>query len=387
MARTRVPEISWPRVHAFRLRRHHLSQPAGRGDLATVAADVCGVQAQILSAGRLALRARTRGLRTSDLDRALFEDRTLVAGWCMRGTRHILPSKDFAVFIRGCDHIARRWTAWFVRNRIPAEPIERIIESMARAMDRPRTRGELIDLVSEDLGIPKRAKRMSRGWGNVSHAEGLEVGRRLISFSGFVGFASIRGVACCAHGDGKEATFVRPDAWIPGWRDLPVEVAQKELARRYLHGYGPAIWGAFGLTAARGLWKALGDEIADVRVDGARAWVLREDLPALRTAKIASLVVRLLPYFDSYLLGHKDKSHLIDARHYGRVYRPAGWIAQAVLVDGRIAGTWSREARRTEVEVRVEPFGTVPRGIKEGIAAEAEDLGRFLDTPAHVAYV
>src|SRR3990172_3240677 len=194
MARTPgAVDISWPRVHAFRLRRHHLSRPAGRGDMATVAGDVCGVQAQILSAGRLALRARTRGLRASDVDRALSEDRTLVAAWCMRGTRHLLPSKDFAVFSRGCHHIARRWTSWFVRHKLSADRIERIIESMARAMERPHTRGELLDLVSEDLGIRKRAKRMSRGWGNVAHTEGLEVGNRVLSMSGLLGFACIRG--------------------------------------------------------------------------------------------------------------------------------------------------------------------------------------------------
>ena len=385
-------EVSWPRVHAFRLRRHHLSRPANRRDLATVAGDVCGVQAQILSAGRLALRARTRGLRPDDVERALVRDRTLVAAWCMRGTRHFLPSKEFAVFSRGCHHIAGRWTSWFVRHKWPVDRIESIVESMARAMGRPRTRGEVLDLVSEDLGLRKQAKRMSRGWGNVAHTEGLEVGRRVLSMSGMMGFASIRGLACCGPGDGNETTFVRPDAWIPGFRDVPIPVAERGLVRRYLRGYGPStpedfsVWAAFPLRGARAIWTEIGEELAEVRVGGSRAWVLREDLPALRTATIAGPVVRLLPYFDSYLLGHKDRSHLIDAKHYRRVFRPAAWIAPAVLVDGRVAGTWSQTPRRGTVEVRVEAFARHGRGIKEGIEAEAEDLARFLERPVRVAY-
>lgn len=393
MVRTRgAVEISWPRVRAFRLRRHNLSKPGIRGDLATIVGDMCGAQAQILSAAGLALRARTRGLRPSDIHRALVEDRTLVAAWCMRGTRHFLPSEDFAIFSRGCHHIAGRWTSWFVRHRLPLEKIEQIVESMARAMDRPRTRAEVLALVTEDLGIRKRAKRMSRGWGNVAHTEGLELGNRVLSMLGMMGFACIRGIACCGHGDGKEMTFVRPDAWIPGWRDVPISVAERELVRRYLRGFGPAtpedfsIWAAFPLRGARAIWTEMAGELAEVSVDGWRAWVLRKDMPALRTARIDGPVVRLLPYFDSYLLGHRDKSHLIDAKHYRRVYRPAAWIAPAVLVDGRVAGTWNHEKGRGGIEVRIEAFGNVPRGVKEGIAAEAEDLGRFLEAPAHVTY-
>ncbi len=310
----------------------------------------------------------------------------------MRGTRHFLPSADFAIFSRGCHHIAGRWTSWFVRNKWPVDRIESIVESMSRAMERPRTRGEVLDLVSEDLGLRKRAKRMSRGWGNVAHTEGLEVGRRVLSMTGMMGFASIRGLACCGPGDGNETTFVRPDAWIPGFRDVPIPVAERELLRRYLRGYGPSIpedfsiWAAFPLRGARAIWTEMGGELAEVHVGGSRAWVLREDLPALRTAKIDGPVVRLLPYFDTYLLGHKDRSHLIDAKYRGRVYRPAAWIAPAVLVDGRIVGTWNHEKRREETEVRIEAFGKLSRAVKEGIAAEAEDLGRFLEAPAHVTY-
>lgn len=394
MARTRAAtEVSWPEVHAFRLRRHHLDRPAGRGQLLTVASDMCGAQAQILSAGRLSFRARTRNLRPSDVDCALFEDRTLVAAWCMRGTRHFLASKDFAIFSGGCHaHIGRRWTSWFVRNQWPMETVERIAQSIARAMDRPRTRNEILGLVREDLGLRTIRKKMSRGWGSVGHTEGLVVGKRVLSMRGMIGYACNRGLACCGPGDGNETTFVRPDAWIPGWRDLPIQEAERELVRRYLRGYGPStpedlqIWSAFPLRGARSIWAGLGDELAEVTVDGWRAWILRDDLAALRAAKLDGPVVRLLPYFDSYLLGHRKRDHLIGAKHSARIYRPAGWIAPAVLVDGRIAGTWNHEKRKERLEITIEPFGKFSREIKEGIAADAEDLGRFLEAAAHVTY-
>jgi hypothetical protein len=57
-----------------------------------------------------------------------------------------------------------------------------------------------------------------------------------------------------------------------------------------------------------------------------------------------------------------------------------------VLVDGRIAGMWNYEKVRIGIEVRVEPFGRLSREFKEGIAAEAEDPGRFLGAPAHAMF-
>jgi len=393
MRRQDAPEVPWPRVHAFRLRRHRLAPRAGRGDLAEVAGDACGVQAQILSAARLALRARTRGLRPTDVDRALLRNRTLVGVWCMRDTRHLVPSRDFAVFSRGVHHIVRRWTSWFDRHRLPPEAIEPIVDSIVRALDRPRTRDEVLELVSADLGIPKRAKRMSRGWGNVAHTEGLAVRGHVLPMSGMMGYACIRGLACCVANDGQDATFVRPDAWIPDWRDLTIPEAEREFVRRYLRSYGPAtpedfaFWaGGFPLRSARAIWAGMGDGLSEVRLDGRPAWVLREDLPALRAAKVDGPVVRLLPYFDTYLLGHRDRAHLVDAAHYRRVYRPAAWIAPVVLVDGRCAGVWSHKKARDRIDVRVEPFSRMSRAVREGIAAEADDVGRFLGGAVNVQY-
>src|SRR6266571_9172414 len=68
-----VPEVSPAQVAAFRLSRHHLVKRAPAGDLARVAGDMAGVQAQLMSAAQISLWARTRGLRPEDIERALWE--------------------------------------------------------------------------------------------------------------------------------------------------------------------------------------------------------------------------------------------------------------------------------------------------------------------------
>ena len=89
-------------------------------------------------------------------------------------------------------------------------------------------------------------------------------------------------------------------------------------------------------------------------------------------------VIRLLPYFDTYLLGHKERDHLATLEQRANVYRPQGWIAPTILVNGRVAGVWEYARQRDQLIVKVKEFEPRKRQIITGIQAEVEDLGRFL---------
>jgi len=380
-----VPEVSPAQVAAFRLSRHHLVKRAPAGDLARVAGDMAGVQAQLMSAAQISLWARTRGLRPEDIERALWEDRTLVKIWCMRGTVHLVPAEDHAMFVRGCTKRTARALDWMARAGIPAGPVDRLLEAVRQALDRPRTRKELAVHVSESLGIKLHAKG-GRGWGGPADAAGFEVGDRTLSVGGILFLACMRGIACSGPDRGNEATFVRPDVWLPHWRDMPQEEAEEGLLRRYLRAFAPAsvqdfaLWTYMTIGGAREIFERLGSELASVSVGGRTAWALRADGSALRRAKIERPSVRLLPYFDAFLLGHKEKTHLVDAAHYKRVYRAQGWLSPVVLVDGRAAGVWSHERKGARLSVRVTPFRAMPQATRALVREEADDLGRFLGT-------
>ena len=180
---------------------------------------------------------------------------------------------------------------------------------------------------------------------------------------------------------------MRPEEWIRNWEDRPAEQAELELLRRYLGAHGPATvrdfaqWTYMTAADARGIWGHLEAELAPVNIGRQVGWVLRDDVPALKRAKLESTVVRLLPNFDSFLLGVKDKSHLVDAAHYKRVYRPQGWLSPVVLLDGRVAGVWSYNRKRRRLEIRVEAFQTLRSADRAAIRDEAEELRRFLDAP------
>jgi hypothetical protein len=91
--------------------------------------------------------------------------------------------------------------------------------------------------------------------------------------------------------------------------------------------------------------------------------------------------VRLLPHFDSFLLGHRTRQHLVGPRDHIRVYRPQGWVAPVILVDGRVAGVWAHAREGGRLRIRVTGFGVLSRRVVAGIRGEADDLGRFLGFP------
>src|SRR5919107_4320262 len=123
--------------------------------------------------------------------------------------------------------------------------------------------------------------------------------------------------------------------------------------------------------------------LAEVELDGRRLWAPK-GARALRARAPAAgdPVVRLLGRFDDYLLGWRGRDLILDPRFASRIQAGGGWIHPAVVVDGRVAGTWRSRRAGGRLEVAVEPFGRLPAGARPGLGAEAAALGRFLGAEA-----
>jgi hypothetical protein len=202
-----------------------------------------------------------------------------------------------------------------------------------------------------------------------------------------------RGVVCYGPHRGNEPTFVRADAWIPQWQDVPSEQAEEGLLRLYMNAFSPAtakdfaVWAGITFMEARQIWARLQAEFAPVDVEGWAAEVIRKDLTRLTKAEVERPLVRLLPYFDTFLLGHKERDHLLDVKHRPNVYRPQGWIAPVVLVDGRVVAVWEHARQGNRLHVKVTKFRSLSRPIITGIREEAKELGRFLGAPEVIVQI
>ena len=152
--------------------------------------------------------------------------------------------------------------------------------------------------------------------------------------------------------------------------------ARRELARRYLHVFGPttppafARWAGIGRAEAKAAFDALNRSLTAVRTPIGEAWILTADEPAFRTAR-PSAAARLLPSGDAYFLLHgADRELLVpQVERRGALWTPRVWPG-ALLVAGEIVGTW----RRSQGEVTIERWRRLSRAERDAVEAEAESL-------------
>src|SRR5581483_9227772 len=202
--------------------------------------------------------------------------------------------------------------------------------------------------------------------------------------------AAFNGRLCFGPNVGPRVQFTSPATWLAeaghtlGPRpDAPEAMAA--IVRRYLAAYAPAAvhdlarwWNGTGVLSARQWIAALGDEVAEVDVEGTPCWMLAADVRSAReTERLRA--VRLLPAFDPYVVAaswHAER--LLPGPFRPRVYRTAGWISPVLLVNGRMAGVWSHKVEGSTVKVAIEPLAPIPVWARRAAVSEAERLAAFL---------
>ena len=336
-------ELTWDQVYARRLARSSLLERAPRGRLLDVVRATCGVHAQLMTGAELALSARVEGVTREDVRELLWEQRALVKGSTIRGTLHIHPADDFALW-KGLNERWREqsWLDWQELTRAEAEHLRAAVLAV---LDEPKTREEIGTAVGGRLG-----KRIAEdSWGHY--------------------LAPAAALICHGPPVGRSVTFVRCDRWLDAWQPRDDD---REAARRYLETYAPARreqlehWFARTVDA----WDEL--DVVEVSVEGYRTFVLRGQ----RFPDLEPNGVRLLSHYDPYVIACHPREHLLPAQRE-RIFLRGGGPNPALLVDGRVAGVWKRAPRGRRTEIAVEPFR---RLTKAQWAAVEEDAARVART-------
>jgi len=358
-------KLSWAQVHAFRLERHHLTQRAPKKDLARVVGEIGGVQAQVMSAAELQVGVRV-DCKVADVRDALWKRKTLAKTWLMRGTLHLVPAEDLPVFTAAMGAFGIRNTnAWLKWMQITEAELTGLIDAIGSALDgQALTRDELIAKVGKGRSERIQAA-MKSGWGGVLKP------------------VARKGLLCFGPSRGQSVTFVSPQRWLGSWREVDPDAALTEVARRYLRAYGPATksdfarwWGTWPGVGNRA-WAGLGGDLVPVSVDGHPADLLASDMARISKQPTGGSV-QLLPGFDPYVMGHSSRDHIVEAVNVSRVSRTAGWISPVVLVDGRVAGTWSHVAVKGTLQVAVEPFQRLAAKTRVEVRRRAASLAETL---------
>jgi hypothetical protein len=193
------------------------------------------------------------------------------------------------------------------------------------------------------------------------------------------GFAFFLSELCQGPPQGNKITLARADQWVESWRDVDEQEALREVLRRFLHAYGPARPADFRAWFGADVSFELLD-LEEVDVEGHRAAVLAGD-PEFPSESSA---VRLLPEYDVYVMGFREREQLVPhavrdqiARHgRGRYEGPAG--VRMLVIDGVAAGLWERKKRGKRIELHVSPVRKLKRNERAQLDEEAARVGAFL---------
>lgn len=320
-------ELTRWQILAFRRRVAALDERLPRGRRALQCAAWAGLQDSMPRAALLSIHARMAGTEPAN-----WEDPSLVQVWGPRFNAYVVAKRDLAVFTLG---------------RLPDE-------------ERPLTRAQDIAtrLAAALAGSSMTQRAAARAMG--------EKHPNLLRYAAPTGTVVIRW-------DGSR----QPVIWNVPTPEMDPDEARLELARRYLHVFGPTTPAAFanwaGIRPSRGItaFESLSKSLTQVSTPIGNAWILSQDEPLFRAAPGPTAPARLLPSGDTwFLLQGTDRELLVpDESQRGELWTSRVWPG-ALLLEGETAGTW----RRAGHVLTIHPWHHLSHAQREAVEAEAASL-------------
>jgi hypothetical protein len=349
-------------IAAQRLFNHHIA-----GEKLQRPEDVVrwmgALQAQDYLQALWAIGLRMQSATVGAIEQAI-ADRKILRTWPMRGTLHFVPAED---------------AQWMLQL------------SPARLLAGDRRRQQQLDIDETTLHRTQQLFHKALTGGNRftrSHMMALieEAG---ISTQGQRGYHLLwymaqAGLICLGPMEHKEQTFVLLDEWVPHARKLSQEEGLAELARRYFPSHGPATlldfarWAGITRTEARAGLEAAKAGLRMEKGNGQTYW-MSPDAPGKHADKRSS--VHLLPSFDEYLLGYKDRSAVLAPEHAAKIVPGNNGVFFPMLVVGdQVLGTWKRTLDKNALAIVLNPFTSLGEA-KEQMNEAAKTYSDFLGLP------
>lgn len=351
-------------LKAWRLESHKLA--LGRWQRPEQVVEwLIGVQSQNYRWGRWSIGLRTDVCDDEGVERAI-QNRRIVQTWMFRGTLHFVSAGDLS-WLRSLlapgiiKKNARRYRQLELDDASFAHS-QKVMQQVLELED-SLTRAQLKELFERE-GVP---------------AAGQQVPYLLQR-------AALDGLICHGLQSGREPTYALLSSWIGTQQALEQEEALGLLAMRYVSSHGPATqmdfaWWA-GLTAKEArLALDSAPSVAPVSVDGNDYWVEGSSPSSARTE-----AAYLLPPFDEYLLGYKDRSLVLDPIYAKCVNAGGGMPKPTVVINGDVLGTWHYKLTKRKMAVTIQPFRQLESIERDLIEQAAVRLGNFASLPVETSY-
>ena len=370
---TTPASLTWSGVTARRMARQALTDPATDQGPADVAGVLCGAHAQVLSAAELSIGRRIAGATRADVQRALWEDRTLVKTFGPRGTVHLLPSADLPMWTGALSALPSSVPTHPEPVRFSPEQAEEVIAAIGDALaDSELTVDELTEQIVDRTGP----------WAGERTMEAFQ--DRWPRWRQLTSTAAHRGLLCFGPNRGPKVTYTNPHRWLPDFRPDDGDAALRSLVMRYLYAYGPATpqhfsrWLSIPPRLAGQLFDEQAGELEQVELDREPSWVLAGDTA---TPPQPHRGIRLLPYFDAFVVAAQPRERLYPGAAATRALTPAGQAGNypVLLTDGVVGGIWHQRRSGRKLTITVEPLGELTATQRRQLDGEIELVGAVME--------
>ena len=368
--------LTWSGVTARRMARHALAEPATDLGPAGIAGLLCGAHAQVLSAAELSIGRRIAGATRTDVQRALWQGRTLVKTFGPRGTIHLLPTADLPMWTGALSALPSSVPTHPEGVRFSPEQADEVIGAIGGALaDAELTVKELTEAIADRAG-PWAVERTMEAFQD-----------RWPRWRQLTSTAAHRGLLCFGPDRGRKVTYTNPHRWLPGFRPADGDAALRTLITRYLYAYGPATpqhfarWLCIPPRYAAGLFDKLADELQLAEVDGVPGWTVAGDTG---TPPRPRRGIRLLPYFDAYVVAGQPRERLYPGAAATRALTPSGQAGNypVLLVNGVVGGVWHQRRSGRKLAITVEPLHELTAHQRRQLDDEVDLVGAVMEATA-----
>jgi hypothetical protein len=322
------------------------------------------MQAQDYPGAKWSIGLRLPGFTDADIEQAV-ANKEIVRTWPMRGTLHFVATADIH---------------WLLALMTP-----RIITGSA---SRQRNLDLNTDVFVECAKVLKKALKGGKSLTRREMMDTLE--RAGIVTKGQRGYhilwhLSQEGLLCFGPMQGKEQAFVLLDEWLPKTREVSRDDGLAALTERYFTSHGPATvqdcawWSGLPIGDVKKGIASAGKLLTSHMVDDKEYW-----MGAKSTAKgIDTSIAYLLPGFDEYLLGYKDRKAVLDEEHAEKVCPGFnGIFSPTIVCEGRVVGTWRKVIKKGTILITPQFFEKVRKKDIAACKLAAKKYGEYMGMPA-----
>lgn len=354
-------------IAALRLRAQHIARSniTSAGELLTY---LGAIQAQDYPGALWSVGLRLPGFTRADVEQAIME-RTIVRTWPMRGTLHFVAATE------------ARWMLKLLTPRVTASSAARRRELGLDDSIFLHSRKLITQALKEHTILTRNelCEVMERGGISTAGQRGIHILRQL----------SQDQVLCFGPHRGKQPTFALFDEWIPTSRELPRDEALQTLAERYFTSHGPvtlrdfAGWSGLTIADARIGLELASATLQKLTVEGQDYWMSRH----IQEVDPHPIQAYLLPGFDEFMLGYKDRSAALAPEYANRICPGNnGMFFPTLVIDGQVCGTWKSSLKARACTITPDLFFPLNTAQKEAFNTPALAYEHFIGTPVTIAW-